>query len=424
MSCLHVFNCDNDLALANFSPGFTPSSTIQMMMQELSSLPLAWADEGDLVVDTFSTHYFIADGKGGTLQDYQNTPLPLEGDGERLYLWGWSPAVCHRLRKMGVSPDLLPTDAQLAEIRRLSSRERAVELLAAMRRDGVCADLQSVYCTHEGQVEEVLSHWPRTILKAPWSGSGKGLRFGQDGREDTLRGWYQRIIQQQGGVVVEPLYDKVHDLAMEFWSDGEGHVTYQGLSLFETHPNGAYSGNLLMPESEKQAWLDERVPPSLSQVVRQWLEARLSALIGTAYRGYLGVDMMVVAESEQSEELREKGEALKGEKKVLKGEKNVLKGEKNGPKGERNALKGERNEPEWERKALTLHPMVEVNLRMTMGMVSILLQRRQPADFHGVFRLDYFADPEAMQRDNAQRKANSPHFRILASGPHYRAYIE
>lgn len=375
MSCLRVFNCDNDLALANFSPGFTPSSTIQMMMQELALFPLAWADEGEPVV-----------------------------------VWGWSPAVCHRLRKMGVSPDLLPTDAQLTEIRRLSSRERAVELLAAMRRDGVCADLQSVYCTTEAQVEEALSRWSRTILKAPWSGSGKGLRYGQDGREDTLRGWYQRILSQQGGVVVEPLYNKVADLAMEFWSDGEGHVTYQGLSLFETHPNGAYSGNLLMSEPEKQAWLDERIPASQSTVVRQWLESHLSSLIGTAYRGYLGVDMMVIGESEQSEELRGESEELREKSEELRGESEELR-----EKGVE--LRGER-------KALTLHPMVEVNLRMTMGMVSILLQRRQPADFHGVFRLDYFPRPEDLLQDNARRAANSPHFRILASGPHYRAYIE
>lgn len=71
-----------------------------------------------------------------------------------------------------------------------------------------------------------------------------------------------------------------------------------------------------------------------------------------------------------------------------------------------------------------LHPMVEVNLRMTMGMVSILLQRRQPKGFHGVFRLDYFPDPADLEADNARRASHSSTFRILASGAHYRAYLE
>ncbi len=341
---LHIFNCDNDLALANFSPGFTPPAHIRQMMDELSSLPLAW---------------------GGM--------DPMGEDG--VSVWGWSPAVCHRLRQLGVPESSLPSHSQLIEIRRLSSRERAVELLSAMRQEGVCAPFQSVFCIDEAQVEEALARWPRTILKAPWSSSGKGIRFGQGGREDTLRGWYRRILQQQGAVVVEPLYDKLHDLAMEFWSDGGGRVCYQGLSFFDTHPNGAYRGNLLLPELEKEAWLHRFVSPQYVLAVRQWLELRLGQMIGTAYRGYLGVDMMLVSSSETGD-------------------------------------------------SVLLHPMVELNLRMTMGMASILLQRGEMEDYRGVFRLDFFPNPADLQADNAVRRSTHPGFRILASGDHYRAYIE
>lgn len=377
MSCIHLFNCDNDLALANFSPGFTPPATIRQMMEELAELPAAWETGSEVPPDENLPH--------GQADDTVTS----------VSVWGWSPAVCHRLRHMGVPESLLPTQTQLQEIRRLSSRERAVELLRQMRDDGVCAAFDSLYCTDEAQVDEALSRWPRTILKAPWSGSGKGLRYGQGGREDTLRGWYQRIIQQQGGVVVEPLYDKLHDLAMEFWSDGAGCVSYQGLSLFDTHPNGAYRGNLLMPEAEKQAWLDRFIPSSQSLAVRQWLEQHLGRMIGTSYRGYLGVDMMLVTPPSSSSfscysasyPPRESSEAA------------------------------------WAAGPI-LHPMVEINLRMTMGMVSILLQRRLQQGGHGVFRLDYFARPEDMLADNAQRQASSPQFQVLCAGPHYRAYIE
>ncbi len=350
------------------------------MMEELSGLPSAW-----------------------------EAALP-PSDADGVSVWGWSPAVCHRLRQMGVDEALLPSPSQLQEIRRLSSRERAVGLLTQMREEGVCADYQSVYCTDEAQVEAALLRWPRTILKAPWSGSGKGLRYGQGGREDTLRGWYQRIIQQQGGVVVEPLYNKVHDLAMEFWSDGQGHVTYQGLSLFETHPNGAYSGNLLMPESEKEAWLHQFVSPQHVLAVRQWLEQHLGQLIGTAYRGYLGVDMMLTAPpTPEGEKFCQKAS---DERPALVDEKTILHPSLCSPFSPSGG------------EGLGLHPMVEVNLRMTMGMVSILLQRLQPEGFRGVFRLDYFPEPEAMERDNAMRQSTSSTFRILASGPHYRAYIQ
>lgn len=395
MACLYFFNCDNDLALANFSPGFTPPGHIRMMMDELAPLPLDWAEEDRAACVASMLHGPSADAD------------ILSSLGE-VRPWGWSPAACHRLRQMGVPEHLLPSSSELLEIRRLSSRERAVELLCQMREDGVCSDFQSVFCLDEAQVEEALCRWPRTILKAPWSGSGKGLRYGQGGREDTLMGWCRRVISQQGGVVVEPLYDKLYDLAMEFWSDGKGCVTYQGLSLFETHPNGAYSGNLLMPEAEKQAWLDQFVPVEQSLAVRLWLERRLSSLVGKAYRGYLGVDMMLTAPP-----------TPEGEKFCPKvgGRRPTLVGEVQKADDERLASVGEVQKT-------VLHPMVEVNLRMTMGMVSILLQRRQPKGFHGVFRLDYFPDPADLEADNARRASHSSTFRILASGAHYRAYLE
>lgn len=375
MSTLCVFNCDNDLALANFSPGFTPPARISEMMEELADLPLAWRESGNGTC--------AAGQKPKEAVCLVNNNLKLD----EVSPWGWSPAVCHRLRQQGVPESLLPTHAQLLEIRRLSSRGRAVDLLTQMREEGVCGDFHSDYCTDEAQVQAALVRWPQAILKAPWSGSGKGLRFAQQGGEGNLSGWYRRIIQQQGGVVVEPLYNKVHDLAMEFWSDGQGQVAYQGLSLFETHPNGAYRGNLLMPETEKQAWLDQFVPPSQSLAVRQWLEQHLSTLIGTAYRGYLGVDMMLIASSSPTSP---SPSHLFSPSEVA---------------------------------GAVLHPMVELNLRMTMGMVSVLLYRQLPPGFHGTYRLEYFPTTAQLEAEERCLCTAHPYYRRLSGGTHYLAYV-
>lgn len=322
---LHYFNADNDMALANGAPGYTPPAPIRRMMQQKALLPACWAKAGDGVltdlgvwvvecppqrVEMWAEEVAAGDGYYVPLQEV----LPLLTE---VRPWGWSPAACHRLRSMGIPSSFLPDASQLAEIRRLSSRERAVELLP--RLVGMDARLhgESVFCTDMKAVREAMAQWPRTILKAPWSGSGKGLRYGQGGREDTLMGWCLRILEGQGGVVVEPLYDKQHDLAMEFWSDGQGGVRYRGLSLFDTHPNGAYAGNRLWTEEEKAKWLLQRIDPDLFHALQNALEERLGALIGTAYRGPMGVDMMCLGEG-------------------------------------------------------ILHPCVEINLRMTMGYAAIL----------------------------------------------------
>lgn len=327
---LHVFNPDNDMALANGSAGYTPPTNIQRMMRHTALLPTRWARPGDgvlvddrvWVVETpapkqsqWSEDVETGEGHWTALSDVLDSVTEVRP-------WGWSPAICHRLRSVGIPDSLLPTSDRVAELRRLSSRQQAVLMLRQLTPLHSSFVGESVFCTSSAQVEEALARWSRTVLKAPWSGSGKGLRYGQGGREDTLQGWYQRILGQQGGVVVEPLYDKLHDFALEFWSDGCGMVAYQGLSLFETHPNGAYKGNLLWDEERKQAWLSEQLAllgtePSVMPFLTSLLEERLSRLVGTLYRGPLGVDMMLLADGR-------------------------------------------------------IHPCVEINLRMTMGYVSIL----------------------------------------------------
>lgn len=327
---LYVFNPDNDMALANGSPGYTPPANIQRMMEKTALLPARWAMPGDGILagdrvwvveqrapkeSQWTEHFEVGVGHWCPLADL----LPSIHD---VRPWGWSPAICHRLRVLGIPDNLLPSDKAVRDLRRLSSREQAVLMLRTLQPMHPSFVGVSEYCVTEAAVEEALSRWPRTVLKAPWSGSGKGLRYGQGGREDTLRGWYRRILMQQGGIVVEPFYDKLHDFAMEFWSDGEGNVAYQGLSLFETHPNGAYKGNLIWPEAKKQKWLagqleSQGTSASAIPILQQLLEKRLSAWLSDTYRGPLGVDMMVVAGG-------------------------------------------------------LIHPCVEINLRMTMGYVSIL----------------------------------------------------
>lgn len=322
---LYYFNPDNDMALASGEAGYTPPASIQRMMHNTMLLPACWAQPGDGVLtfdgvwiveqpapraELWSEHVETGKGHLVPLSDILATVTEIRP-------WGWSPAARHRLRRWGVPDDLLPTDEQLREIRRLSSRQQAVELLSQLvpLDSRLCGE--SIFCLDDASVMQALQRWSRTILKAPWSGSGKGIRYGQGGREDTLMGWCRRIIKSQGGVVVEPLYDKLHDFAMEFWSDGGGSVTYRGLSLFATHPNGAYAGNRLWPEQQKRQWLQQYVADDLFDLIRSQLEKHLAQLITTTYRGPLGVDMMVLADG-------------------------------------------------------TVHPCVEINLRMTMGYASLL----------------------------------------------------
>lgn len=61
----------------------------------------------------------------------------------------------------------------------------------------------------------MLSH-SRALLKAPWSGSGRGIQYVSGSFPIPLEGWIRHILTTQHEVIGEPLYDKLLDFAMEF----------------------------------------------------------------------------------------------------------------------------------------------------------------------------------------------------------------
>lgn len=270
---VHIFNPENDLALASGKPGYVAPASARQMRSDLSWLPEWWADEGDVVWDGVS-------------------PLQLN-PGDEIVPWGWSPALVHQLQKAGVNHEFLPTPEQVDHLRNLSHRRTAVEALQQMKADGVAGSFccgHSVECQSMQDVENALKEHHECMLKAPWSSSGKGLMLST---APNLEGWVNRILRQQGSVVVEQLLHKLADFALLFQCDGKGGVEYRGISLFYTNDNGAYAGNWLAHEGEKLQWLMQYVPPQPLMEIRSWWENYLTHF---DYRGPLGVDMMLCEE--------------------------------------------------------------------------------------------------------------------------------
>ena len=298
MNCLYVFNPENDMALADGHPGYTPPAQIQQMRRELWWLPQWWANEEDIVWNG---------------EDRLNL-----SDDTKILPWGWSPALCHQLKQAGVQEALLPSAEKLEHIRQLSHRQTAVALLKELRDelplDGHFAG-HSVLCQSAEEVDEAVARYGEALLKSPWSSSGRGLMksplpqpLPRGGGENAAqeksspsgivleRGWVNRILRQQGSIVVEQYLHKVSDFALEFWLDGKGGVEYRGLSLFYTNERGAYLGNWVAPEGQKLAWLAQYSPLQYLQEIRKWWEARLSRF---DYSGPVGIDMMLAEEGIQ-----------------------------------------------------------------------------------------------------------------------------
>lgn len=340
---LYLFNPDSDLALANGDANYMPPASARQMATDLALLPAWYADPGSAVLG--ASAYNLAFLKEMQLR----LPLPVEWMTEPEVAnagaltplpWGWNPAVRKRMLHLGVAAESLPSSADLELFRTLSHRGRAVELLPKLQlSDCFCGE--SLLLTMPSEWQPFVESHETCLLKAPLSGSGKGLNWCRGTYTSFMSGWCSRVDALQGGVVGEPIYNKVEDFAMEFLSDGVGRVVFAGYSLFATGSGGAYEGNLLLPDAAIEQRLSQRVPPGALQALRLRLEAELSLLLGNSYAGYLGVDMMIC---------RFEGE-----------------------------------EPEYR-----IHPCVEINLRMNMGVVARLLYDRyvQPGS-QGVFRVDF-----------------------------------
>ncbi len=278
-----------------------------------------------------------------------------EGKGWKIVPWGWNLQLKERLLREGVPAAELPSDAELEFIKENSRRELAVELLehlnCNMGEDGNSEDGESrgnlvssryrIVAHSLQEVEEFIGRKGIVVLKAPLSGSGKGVRFVTKELMETDRGWCRRTLESQGAVIVEERLDVVQEFAMLFEICGGG-VKFVGYSLFYAS-NGAYRGNLLASNgyleeklvevaADATSWGGEKgvetgilVKPGVCvtrktlEVIREKVAGFLQERLCGRYSGFVGVDMFLYRD---------------GEERIM------------------------------------VNPAVEINLRMTMGLIA------------------------------------------------------
>lgn len=294
---LHIFNPEHDLALATNLRQFTAPHAGRQLRSDLSFIPALWADEGDLVlVDDIDNARDKVRHLGTKLVDKVEfiTKVQLEHLIKTEFLdsvhpWGWDLSLKGELERIGMPEIVMPGDAILNKVRALSSRQWTAEHLQS--------GVQFVQTVTD--VKSLVREWGKAVIKAPWSSSGRGVRFvsADEFREGSdypsFERWVGNIIYRQGGVTVEPYYNKVMDFGMEF-EMVDGNVLYRGLSLFDTIKN-AYSGNILCSEDKKEEMMAQYVSPERLLQIRQHIIDVMEPALKGNYSGPFGVDMMIYA---------------------------------------------------------------------------------------------------------------------------------
>ena len=359
MNSIKVFNPEHDMALANGDRHFIDPRNIREMACDLA-------------------------------------PLMEFIEGNDILVWGWDYAIKTRLLRMGIAEERLPTDATLTALRACSERQSAHQLLRTFHADypegpyigeSILAhslDDIAAYATQHGHI----------ILKDPLSSSGKGLRHVNEGglplppsrgggtsepSEQSIgampslpsslkkvENWANALIRRHGYLTAEPYYDKVQDFAMEFCIR-DGQCRFIGYSLFNTNPHGRYESNLLMEDEKIESMLARYIPHSALHEVRDWVIAHSHYIIPTGWDTtrhplYFGIDMMVV-----------------------NFQFSIFNSQ------------------------FRIHPCVEINLRLNMGIIAHEVRRKLLAPgVEGRFHVAAFPSEEAAQQFHREHTEKYP----------------
>jgi hypothetical protein len=381
MKQILLFNPEHDLALANGDRHFIAPRNIREMAHDLADIMEAilpsFDSESSFISPLASAH-----------------PVP----------WGWDPAVVEQFKRMGITAQELPTDDALAALSRRSERITAHQILCNFRKahtDNAFVGESLVARTFD-EIADFAERHQHILLKAPLSGSGKGLRHvnkeglplspsgggtpesseqsggGMLSLSSSLKkveSWANALIRRHGYLTAEPYYNKVQDFAMEFIADATG-CHFIGYSYFITDGHGRYIASRLMSDAKAEDLLCTYVPRKALHKIRQWMILHHTDIIPsewdtTRHPLPFGIDMMIVRESKQS---------------TVNSQQSTV----NHPDSN--------SEFRIQNSKFTIHPCVEINLRMNMGIIAHEIYRHLlTPDTEGTFRIARFPDNASLR---------------------------
>ena len=256
-------------------------------------------------------------------------------------------------------------EAELRECRMLSSRAygMALAMTFELNKTLKCVCGRHFLISGEGKefcVPDIVDDFKDGYLfKSVWSGSGKGLRWCRRGLTKSTADWCRRELVNHGALILEPIYKKEGDFAMEFYSNGRGKVLFSGYSHFITDEKGVYRGNMLVSNEEVEQWILRYIPLEAFVCIRGYLQKVIEGIYGRYYSGPMGIDMMIC--------------------------------------------------PDQRGYPYAIYPHVEINVRMTMGMVARQLYDNFVAPgSKGIFNVDNFPSAEALRTQHEQDMRDYP----------------
>lgn len=398
VSKVHYFNPGHETAVLLGLENYTPPANVNRMIRELAYLPAWYADKNDLVYMKDNAFPQFLSSLPKELKPFPKAISQKELRLKKTVLpemeaapWGLSPHSLHMFQELKKNYQM---NMSVPEWKKgyfnLTGRQTAAECLDLIRLKlpDLPLPVTPKFCRRIREVEkyQILQNAP-FVVKTPYSSSGRGLLWLPERRLTAKeRMWIDGAFKKQGTVSIECGLNKIQDFALEFYSDGNGNITFEGISVFGTEQQGSYSGNILGNQVYLRNLITKWVKEEVFFQIKDTVKEVLQSVFGSVYKGYLGVDMFVY---------------------------------------------------KTKRDAYEIHPCVEINMRYTMGMVAIRLSEKYLATTTvGDFHVTYEKTPgEAYERhrfmektyplviENGKIKEGYLALCPVAEDTKYRAYI-
>ena len=352
---IFYFNPTCELAVANGSFSYMPPLLLQVMERDLAVLPFIFGSENDFVItETKPSDKYIEQlnnlgfkvPRFCTLSELEAMPAD---SFEAICPWGWSPAAHFKLKKLKekCSREFKSNPSYNWQQIHQSLFERSTSLnilTDILNKDPqpwfINKSLTGVKATSLYEIEKLMKEHQALVLKAPLSSSGRGIQII---RSKTLnnsnKAWISGVLKQQNYLIAEPYLEKLADLSFQFRITESAEIDYLGFTFFETNSNGQYKGTLINTSiadvfPDKNVNELEEMINKTAQIIREELK---SSVYTSLHGGFLGVDAM-----------------------IFRNEKHIM-----------------------------IQPCIEINCRMNMGILSILLQNSIQSEVKGKFELYY-----------------------------------
>jgi hypothetical protein len=345
---IHYFNPGHETAVWTDSPYYQPPASVVKIQEDLAFLPFWYADSQDVIFLPRPLLYpfeKIVENRNIRPFVYSSPDIDISLlNDQKVEFWGLSrQAICFFTKYAEQSGSSFNLPEWNDAYRELCSREFAAECLSALLMDipEIPNDILPLFCENLSEIEQLntLSSC-KLLIKSPYSSSGRGLLWLELRKLSRFsRQILQGMLNRQTKVSVERVLDKVLDFSMHFTSN-----EFSGYSIFRTNTRGAYEKTWLASQDKVELKLSSYIDLSLLAKVKTFLEKYIKEKIRPYYQGNIGIDMMIYRSGVN----------------------------------------------------YFLHPCVEINLRKSMGFLSLrLFHNHLHPDMEGYFSVVYNSDANA-----------------------------